>query len=70
MDETAAMRETGHHCVCDTQEGGVRVQGRNADRKKRLCCFLILGKETSSRKTGKGDLNRAGEDWEIKEEMF
>ena len=36
MDETAAMRETGHHCVCDTQEGGVRVQGRNADRKKRL----------------------------------
>ena len=38
--------------------------------EKKDCCFLILGKETSSRKTGKGDLNRAGEDWEIKEEMF
>lgn len=69
MDGTAAMRETGHHCVCDTQKR-VRVQGRNADRKKRLCCFLTLGKGTSSRKIGKGDLNRAGEDWEIKEEMF
>lgn len=34
--------------------------------EKKVCCFLILGKETASRKIGRGGLGRAGEDWEIK----